>query len=200
MADEIHAARRVRKTHSSSLTAFQSPTGGPVGYVIGGSPRFLSPAHDRPVIPTDPGRSGAAPRVGLVVTSLGDDGAMLDGMAQRYDGLVVAGFGVGHVPAGHVEPLEGLAATIPVVLTSRTGAGPVLLSTYSFPGSELDLLARGLIPAGLLDPYKARILLHLLIATGCDRSTIHDAFEAAGGHTDPSSWPWPPQDGPGVEA
>jgi len=66
------------------------------------------------------------------------------------------------------------------VLASRTGAGPVLAATYGFPGSERDLISRGLIPAGLLDPYKARVLLHLALATGADLSTVAQAFRAAG--------------------
>jgi L-asparaginase len=193
LADEIHAARRVRKTHSTSLTTFQSPNGGPLGYVVEGRPHFVNHLPARFCVPSDPRRPDgqSSPRVGLAMVSLGDDGAILEGAADRLDGLVLAGFGVGHVPHWLVDDLAKIAERIPVVLASRTGAGTVLAATYSFPGSESTLTAAGLIPAWFLDPYKARILLHVLLASGCDRSTIAAAFAAAGGYGPAQSWPWP---------
>jgi L-asparaginase len=181
--DEIHAAARVRKTHATSVATFGSPNGGPLGYVVEGEPRFVNRATGRTVVPVPlplpaPPRR---PRVGLVTIALGDDGGWLAGTA--LDGLVVAGFGAGHVPESLVARLAELAAAVPVVLASRTGAGHVLAATYDFAGSERDLRERGLIGAGFLHPVKARILLHTLLTAGADRTTIATTFAAAGDYS-----------------
>jgi len=179
-ADEIHAASRVRKTHSTSGHTFVSPNGGPLGYVIEAQPRILN----RPVSRATVSRVSKLMdvEVGLVTIVLGDTGAQLKRAEAELDGLVVAGFGVGHVPETLVGLLGDLATQMPVVLASRTGAGSVLAQTYSFPGSESDLLGRQLISAGFLDPLKARILLHALLASGSDDATIRGTFAEAGGY------------------
>jgi len=190
MADQIHAAARVRKTHATSPGAFTSPNGGPLGQMIEDQPRFAGPPGRRLNVP--PPRADANHRVGLMMVSLGDHGEMLSGVRDKLDGLVVAAMGVGHVPAPLVPVLQDIASKIPVVLATRTGAGPVLTATYAFPGSESDLHERGLIPAGLLDPLRARILLLATLGAGASRGAIATAFAVAGGYTDDATWPWPP--------
>lgn len=190
LADEIHAAARVCKAHSTSPGTFTSPNGGPLGYVVEGIPRIVNRPPARHTLPP-PRPDTTSPRVGLYTATLGDDGDMLSRIGQGLDGLVVAGFGVGHVPQTWLDPLTDLAARIPVVLASRTGSGPVLSSTYGFPGSERDLINRHLIPAGLLGAYKARILLHLALAADADIATAATAIRVAGGLDDPTTWPWP---------
>ena len=43
-------------------------------------------------------------------------------------------------------------------------------------GIHLEVHGRGLISAGFLDPLKARLLLHLLLARGADREQVTAAF------------------------
>ncbi|MEZ0066326.1 L-asparaginase [Streptacidiphilus sp. MAP12-20] len=174
--DEIHAARWVRKTHSTSTATFVSPDTGPVGHVIEGHVRVLS-APPRPAPLPAP---TATARVALHTVTLDDEPDSLAALAAGQDGLVFAGFGVGHAPAVLVPALGELAARMPVVLTSRTGAGSVLRSTYDAPGSEIDLLSRGLINGGLLHPYKARVLLKVLLGSGADHDAVSVAFAERG--------------------
>lgn len=176
--DEIHSARWVRKTHSAATGAFASPDTGPVGRLVEGVPWLpVPPAPRRVLSPPDDG----LPPVALYTVVLDDDGGLLREVAGRYAGLVVAAMGVGHVPTWLAEPLGEVAARMPVVLASRTGAGPVFSGTYGYPGSETAMLARGLIGAGMLHPYKARLLLRLLLGGGADDAAVRAAFAAEGG-------------------
>jgi L-asparaginase len=177
-ADEVHAARLVRKTHTASTAAFVSPGFGPLGLVVEGVPRLLNTPGRRNCLPIGPRL--AEVRVGVVPMALGDDGALLRCIGGTFDGLVLAGMGAGHVPESVVPLVAEVATRMPVVLASRAGAGAMLTRTYSYPGSELDLIGRGLIPSGFLDPYKARVLLQLLLARDASRAEIVAMFERFG--------------------
>jgi L-asparaginase len=178
MSDEIHAARYVRKSHSTSTGAFTSPNAAPIGHIVEQELVLLSRPRPCPLLPRGPRLSSTS--IGMVHAAMGDDGDWLKPFAEHTDGLVIAGFGGGHVPSRLVPLLAELAEAKPVVLASRTGSGPVLRRTYGYPGSEQDLLSRGLINAGFLDPFKARVLLHLLVAAGADHAEITRVFQESG--------------------
>lgn len=174
--DEIHAGRFVRKTHTSNPATFRSDPVGPIGWISEGIPRvLLHPRGERKIeLPEDAQDRSVA----LLTITLGDDGRLLPAIEQEgYAGLVIEALGGGHVPSVMIKALEDLAAKMPVILASRTGSGEVLRATYGFPGSETDLIERGLIPAGPLDGLKARLLLTLLLQSGATREEISRAFE-----------------------
>ena len=71
-ADQVHAARWVRKVHASSVTAFASPSAGPIGHVVAGRAVLSRPAR----LPSLPGDRGSRPvRVCLVTMTLGMTGS-----------------------------------------------------------------------------------------------------------------------------
>jgi L-asparaginase len=177
--DDVHAATRVRKTDTIAMHAFSSAPFGPVGRVHEGGVTYAGPPVSWPALPAP--RPGHDPRVALLETHLGDRGELLRLVADAgCDGIVLAGFGAGHVSAALAEVVGEVATRRPVVLASRTGGGPVLRSTYGFVGSEQDLLARGVLPAGWLDPRKARLLLWALLAAGLGTEEVRATVTARG--------------------
>ncbi|HEX7404634.1 MAG TPA: asparaginase [Candidatus Nanopelagicaceae bacterium] len=174
--EEVHTARFVRKTHTSTLGTFQSPTIGPIGWISEG--RVHIPYRISKMKTIEHGPSTVVPPVAVVTCALGDDALILGEIESLgYKGVVIEGFGGGHVPARVVPAIEDLASRIPVILTSRTGAGELLRQTYAFPGSEQDVLSRGAVSAGSLDGIKARILLSLILTLAPELDEAKRAFE-----------------------
>lgn len=172
MNEEVHAARAVRKLHTSSPAAFRSLDVGPLGWIVEGVPHLRERPFPRIALRVPPGATIA--RIPLVKIAFDDDGWWLPRIVEMgAPGLVLEAMGGGHVPGRIATQLAPLAQRIPIVLTSRTGAGEVLRSTYGgFPGSETMLIEAGLIPAGSLDSLKARIALALLVSDGASRARI----------------------------
>lgn len=165
MGGELHAARFVRKIDAGRIGAFASPGFGPVATVVTGRVRVFQ----RPLPTPGPciwplGR--VVPRVALLSLGLDADPLQVRALADpAWDGLVVEAMGSGHVPQPLAAPLIAIAATRPVVLVSRCGAGDTDgLGTYQGEGTAAHLLAHGLIDGGWLDGRKARLLLTMLLA------------------------------------
>ena len=175
LADEVHSARTVQKVHTTRPHAFGSPDRGPLGVVVEGRPTLVQqPMATRVTLrPTGP----LSARVPVLTVGLDEDPAVLAALAGVADGLVVAALGGGHVPGRLAEPLGELAKRAPVVLASRVSAGRVLTDTYRAPGSESDLLGRGLVWSGFLGAAKARVLLMTTLA--CAGVSVPDTFAAA---------------------
>lgn len=167
--DEVHSSHYVVKKHTTTLSAFSSGDRGPLGRIhegqfrrIGKTPTILP----RLSLPDGASRD-TLPKVALITLSFDDDGTLIEQLQDLgYSGCVLETMGAGHVPAWLVSPVEKLARTMPVVLTSRTGDGEVCTQTYAYPGSEMDLLNRRVISGGRLTSTKARLALILLLAAG----------------------------------
>ena len=100
--DEIHAARFVRKTHTSNPATFRSDPVGPVGWISEDTVRVvLRPAGRRKITLSEDAQDRP---VALHTVTLGDDGRLLPEIERHgYAGLVIEGLGGGHVPSVMVE-------------------------------------------------------------------------------------------------
>nr|WP_240189157.1 asparaginase [Nakamurella flavida] len=178
--DVVHLARAVRKTHTTATGAFVS-TPGPIGSVVEDRVRLgLRPTRRSPVyVWPEQVRPAAVP---LVQHCFDDDDRLLRSVGDSgADGLVLAVLGAGHVGARLLPVIDDLVARMPVVMASRTGSGDLNRISAGYPGSERDLLGRGVVSAGALDPLKARILLMSHLTAGAPLPTLAAAYEQASG-------------------
>jgi L-asparaginase len=176
MSGQIHHAWQVRKSHTGMPSSFQSAVSGPAGSVQEETVRMTATSViDRPRFTL--GASAAIPPVALIRAALGDDGRLLGTIgALGYRGLVIEAMGGGSVPPTWAPKLQELVVRMPVAYSPRTFAGPTLRSTYGGAGAELDLRRMGILPTGLLDGLKSRLLLGLLLATAAEPDAMTRAF------------------------
>jgi L-asparaginase len=172
LGDELHLARWVAKVHTTRPAAFASPGLGPVGSVVEG--RVQLSIEQAPSDLLGMPETLEAHLVELVWIAAGADGHLIDAAASYADGIVVAGTGGGHVPPPAARAIgRAIGAGVPVVLSSRGGAGPLLQETYAGEGGERHLRSLGVVSAGPLPPLKARLRLHVALALG---RAVHEAF------------------------
>lgn len=171
---DIHAARFVQKSHTTLPSAFLSPLTGALGVVAEGRPRFYVRVTRNPSLPI---AGGPPAPVALLRIGMGADGRLFEMLPDAgFAGVVIEGMGAGHVPA-EVAPILGkLAERVPVVLASRSMTGPVFSQTYGYPGGEIDLIKRGLVPSGYLSGLKARLLLGLSQRAGRNPAIVNEVF------------------------
>ena len=135
---EIHHARVVRKTDTTSLTAFSSPQIGPLGRVTEGHPSIWS--RIRATRTLDPPHLDK--RVFIVPTAAGDDGSLARAALDTDpDGVVIGTLGAGHMTPELLELWAEAADRIPVVAYCRPERGVILNSTYGYAAPSMDLRA-----------------------------------------------------------
>lgn len=166
--EEIHAAREVQKVHSVNPAAFGSPGWGPLGIIVEDQVWIRRMNLVREIIPASP----PFPRVELIRCTMAMDDFLVKAAFEKgIDGLVIEGLGVGHVSVPVRDVLvQAVESGVPVVLATRCSAGTALTKSYGFPGSESDLVSKGVMVAKGLTGVKARLKLTLALASGdCGR-------------------------------
>lgn len=171
--DVINAARDVSKNISTRVETYSSRDIGALGFVDDDRVTFYrAPVkqHTR-AAPFDVLRAAKLPRVDIVYTYAGADGALIEAaVAQGAEGIVIAGF-----PTGTATPVMedairvAVARGVAVVMTNRGGMGRVM--------DKKREEARPLIWGDNLTPVKARVLLMLALTATRDRAALQEMFE-----------------------
>ena len=169
MDDRVFSARDVTKTNSTRVEAFQAPERGPLAIVDPEGVIYRAPSPGRTAPQFEVAGLASLPRVDVVYSYAGADGAAIDAdVAAGARGLVVAGVGRGNATEDQTTALQRARAKgVVVVMATRTGAGRV-------PGSA----KRGLIGAGDLNAQKARVLLMLALTRTSDEGEVGRIFAA----------------------
>jgi L-asparaginase len=159
--EQIFAAVTVQKVHSQSVDAFAAPSAGPIGSMLRGTPVFFCQTRRPPPFPF----KGLIEPVDLLTASVAaDDGLLRASIERGARGLVLEAFGSGRVPPWWLPTMrDARARGIPIVITTRTGAGN-LGDDYGFEGSSHSLREMGCLFASNLNGAKARIKLMAALA------------------------------------
>ena len=173
MDGQIHAAKAVTKISTQGVSAFASPGVGPLGWVDDAGVHLASAQESRPKplarLQLPMHWPGVAIVYGCVDPSVDGITALL-GAGVR--GFVFTGTGAGQLSETERSALEAWNGPLPLMLRSnRCGSGPVY--------GDADQAPLGLLPAGCLNPQKARVLLILALIAGLDQSGLASLCEAS---------------------
>ena len=108
----------------------------------------------------------ALPKVPVLYFNVDADPGFVEYAASNSDGIVIAGAGAGEFSQAWRSALE--RCKVPVVVSSRTGCGPVLQETMVCPNA---------VAAGTLQPAKAAVLLRLALTRTRDTEELIRIFD-----------------------
>ena len=156
--DEIHTATNVTKTHSSSVSTFQSPQYGPIGIVTKSAIHFHHAPLSRTYLPV----RSIAKKVAMFKIYAGMESDLLVSISSLgYDGVVLEGLGQGNVPPDLVVGIRRLLSEgLPVILVSRCFNG-IAQDIYAYEGGGKMLKDIGVRFEHGLSGQKARVKLLL---------------------------------------
>src|SRR3954454_14216168 len=167
-AGEVHAAREVRKVHTSALRAFDSPGYGPIGHVDGAVVAFRRAPERRGALGRAADPRALDARVDLVRLYAGADARFVRAAIESgARAIVLEATGRGNANDAVVEGVRAaVAAGVTVAVCSRAAAGRVE-PAYG-RGGGADLAEAGALFAGDLEGATARVLLALALGAGID--------------------------------
>ncbi len=174
MNDEIHLAREVIKTKTSSLNAFNSPNSGKIGIAYYGYVKFYTKSLKDHTYKSEFNIKNIdkLPRVDIIYSHLNDtDLHVKTSLKAGAKGIISVGFGNGNIfhktlKTLHVASKKGVV----VARSSRVGQGNISIC------GEIDDEKYNFITTDNLNPQKARILLMLGLSKTDNRKKLQKMF------------------------
>ena len=183
----LHRGTRVRKNHTSRRDAFETVGAKPLGTVDYDTDGDNAVSFRREYVERGASElalhDGLATGVELVKFTPGMDTALLEAAAERSDGLVIEGTGLGHVNTDWISVIDDL--DIPVVMTSQCLEGRVCDRVYD---TGRDLLDAGVIEGEDMLPGTAKVKLMWALANAGDVAAA--MREPLAGEIQSRSTPW----------
>jgi len=174
MADQIHSARDVSKTNTSTPDSFKTTELGLLGYIQGNKPYFYRASTRKHTAETefDISKLDKLPQVDIVYGYANVGPVALNALvAAGAKGIIHAGVGDGSLAATVKTALIAARKQgVMVVRASRVGQG-ILARNGEANDDELDFVA-----ADTLNPQKARILLMLALTKTNDSKAVQKMF------------------------
>jgi glutamyl-tRNA(Gln) amidotransferase subunit D len=171
---EVHRGTKVRKLHSSRRDAFKSVNAKPIGRV-----------KDVIVFDEDYRKRGSGnvdvddaleENVALVKIHPGIKSEVLDYYIDNYNGIVIEGTGLGHVPEDLLKSIEkARKKKVPVVMTTQTIYGRVDMKVYS---TGRELISHGVISGEDMLPETAYVKLMHVLGSTKDMDEIKEKMQA----------------------
>ena len=163
-AGRLIPARAAVKRHTAALDAITSDGADETGCTCTCGDGYSSRAH---TTGTEFDITGlkTLPKVAILYFAVDADPAMVEYAASRSDGIVIAGAGAGEFSLAWRAVLERCG--VPVVVSSRTGCGPVL---------QEAMVCANAVAAGTLQPAKAAVLLRLALSKTRDTKELNRIF------------------------
>lgn len=172
--EQLFAASEISEIASQRRDAFAAPARGPIAQFIGDNVDILRQYKRSKVLE---GSMTPARDVELLSVSLGGGERLLEILSsdekRELDGLVIAGFGNGHVPPSWIPRIKKLLKDdVPVVITTRCPEGHTREFSFSFEGSMSRLMEMGVLEGGSLRPTQARLKLAAGLGAGLRRTDL----------------------------
>ena len=171
MNDEIHSARYVTKTHTTTVATFRTPTLGPIGLVTKHRILFMQELLDSTRLDI----SSVNGTIPIVKAYAGMQGDLLEALAHaKVDGLVIEALGAGNLPPQALTALKKLLIQkIPVILVSRCFNG-IAEPVYDYEGGGKELADMGVIFCNSINSQKARLKLLIALNYGLKEQKLAD--------------------------